>query len=146
MSVRISDLGLVAAGGFVGTLGRYLLGLAIDSPSGFPLAMFAANVSGAFLIGLLVACLAYTEGPRWRSLRLLLGTGVLGGFTSYSALAVGTSELLLDPSRSDGAGVWLALTYGVGTLLAGLVASGMGLLAGKVLRKLMLTPLHEGAQ
>jgi CrcB protein len=123
---------LVFLGGAVGTGLREALALTFPpADGGFPLTILLVNVTGAFVLGALLGALA-RRGPdtgRRRDLRLLLGTGVLGGFTTYSAFAVDTALLL------DGA-VALALLYVCATLLAGLVASALGLaVAGEPRRR-----------
>lgn len=115
-------LGLVVLGGAAGAATRYGLTLAIDS-SGWPWATWTVNLSGAFLLALLTGWLA-ARGPdagRRRAVRLLLGTGFLGAYTTYSALAVDTERLLAD-------GRWAAaLTYALSTALLGLAATLAGL-------------------
>lgn len=117
-------VGTVAAGGAAGTVARHLL-VGAAAPHGWA-ATLAVNVAGAFLLGVLLERLA-RGGPdtgRRRRLRLLLGTGALGGFTTYSGIAV---EVL---ARLD-AGQWAgAAAYGLGTVLAGLAACGAGVLVG----------------
>lgn len=117
---------LVAAGGTVGVLARDLLTRAVGATS-WPVATFAINLVGAFALGLLLASLR-RHGPdagRLLHARLLLGTGVLGGFTTYSALAVGTVELAQDDR------LVAALAYGLGTVVLGLGAVGLGSAAGR---------------
>lgn len=117
---------LVAAGGTAGVLSRDLLTRATGDTS-WPVATFAINLSGAFLLGLLLASLR-RRGPdagRLRHARLLLGTGVLGGFTTYSALAVGAVELARDDRLAA------AAAYAVGTVVLGLVAVALGAAAGR---------------
>lgn len=99
----------VAAGGAVGSLARTGVGLALPGVLGTLL----VNVTGAFLLGLL---LARTTDPRRRA---LLGTGVLGSWTTFSALVVDTDRLL----RSSPA---LALGYLGVSLGAGLLAARAG--------------------
>src|SRR5690349_6619722 len=76
---------MVLVGGGVGALARYILGLAIAERIGgrFPLGTLVINVTGSFLIGLLMTL--FTERlqphPNWR---LLLVVGVLGGYTTFS--------------------------------------------------------------
>lgn len=70
---------LVAGGGAAGTMARYGLALALPD---LVLATLLTNLLGCLLLGLLVGT---TGSPRWR---LVLGTGVLGGFTTMSTLAV----------------------------------------------------------
>jgi CrcB protein len=107
----------IAAGGVVGALARY--GLAEAWPhqvGGFPWATFVTNVAGCFLIGVLLARIT----PRSHQLlRPFLGTGVLGGFTTFSTFAVDTDRLLPDHAV-------VALVYFFGTLAAALVAVWAG--------------------
>ncbi|MDH2444750.1 CrcB family protein [Amnibacterium sp. CER49] len=114
-------LAVVLVGGTVGTAVRAAIGL-IPLPADVPIATPAINVAGAFALGLLLAALA-RRGPDTgsrRTLRLLLGTGLLGGFTTYSTLAVDTAGLV-------GAG---GLVAGIGsalvTVIAGLGGAALG--------------------
>ena len=76
---------LVSAGGVVGALARYGLGVAWPHPPhGFPWATWAVNVSGSFLIGVLMTALAH----RHPYLRLFLGVGLLGGYTTFATSIV----------------------------------------------------------
>lgn len=116
---------VVLLGGIVGTSARYALKVALPA-DGWPWGTWTVNIAGAFLLGLIVAGLA-SRGPdvgRRRTLRLLLGTGVMGSFTTYSSLAVETERLLA------GGRVGLGLAYAGTTLLIGLAASLAGLLLG----------------
>lgn len=106
---------LVAAGGTVGTAARLGLGLALPDAGGVPVAVLVANVVGALLIGVLAARI-----PASTDLRLLLGTGVLGGFTTYSAFMTGSVELWADAPA-------LAFAYAAGSLVLGLGAAALGL-------------------
>ncbi|WP_045262604.1 fluoride efflux transporter FluC [Microbacterium oxydans] len=110
---------LVAAGGTVGTAARLGLGLMLPDAGGFPVAVLVANVVGALLIGLLAARL-----PATAELRLALGTGVLGGFTTYSAFMTGTLSLWADEPV-------VAVAYAVGSLALGLAAAALGLRIGR---------------
>ena len=78
---------VIALGGFAGGDARYALGLAWpDKPGAFPWTTFGINVSGAFVLALLlVLILEAWEAPTW--LRPLAGTGFLGAFTTFSAVA-----------------------------------------------------------
>lgn len=125
----LSGAGLVFAGGAIGTLARFGLDAVLGERFGIPFGILVINLAGAFLLGLLVAGLAPDGGDEWRATRLLLGTGVLGGFTTYSALATGTAELLL------GGEPWLALVYGGLTILLGGLASWLGVLSGLALSR-----------
>ena len=121
--LQVGGIALVFAGGFAGTVLRAWLQETVPTATavllqGVPLTTLAINVVGSFLLGWLVVAWA-----RRTRLRLLLGTGLLGGFTTYSALSADTVELL-------GAGrVGVAALYGVGTVVLGLVAAAAGMAA-----------------
>lgn len=108
---------VVFAGGVLGTAVRAALESALPAqPGGWPWTTFAINVSGSFLLGLLLETLSRRgpdAGPR-RYLRLGLGTGVMGGYTTYSTFAVEAAEL----GRAGSLG--LVLLYGAGSVLLGL--------------------------
>lgn len=89
--LRPSLVGLVVLGGTVGTAVRDRLETAFATPAGqLPWATFGINVSGAFLLGFLLEILALVapEGRRRRALQLTFGTGLLGGYTTYSTFVV----------------------------------------------------------
>lgn len=109
---------LVAAGGTLGTAARLALGLLLPD-DGFPISILIANILGALLIGVLAARL-----PSSSEVRLLLGTGVLGGFTTYSAFMTGTLALWADAPA-------LGAAYAVGSLALGLAAAALGLRLGR---------------
>ena len=114
---------LVFVGGALGTLGRYLIGLALpQQPVGLPLSTFVVNLVGAFALGLLIEGLlrgGNDEGWRQR-VRLLLGPGFLGGFTTYSSLCVET-VLLAQRGHEVAGGV-----YVLASLLLGVAAAAAG--------------------
>jgi CrcB protein len=121
--LRWRYLGLVAAGGAVGTALREALSLLVPPVGGIDIAVLGINIVGAFALGVLLEHLARRgtdEGGR-RTARLLLGTGVLGGFTTYSALAADTS-LLFAADRA-----WLALAYSLGSVVLGGLAAWAGI-------------------
>ena len=116
----------VALGGAFGSVARYGAGLAARQLApGWPWGTLFVNVLGSFAIGLLFAWFAARPAPEW--VRLGLITGVLGGFTTFSAFSVETLELL----RSGGASA--ALVYVAVTLVAGLAACAAGLWMGRLL-------------
>jgi CrcB protein len=120
--LSVGNVALVAAGGAVGTGLRYLITLVVPRWAGMPVATFAINVLGAFLLGVLLELLAdRTLDTGWsRRIRLGVGTGGLGGFTTYSALATDTATLAIThPGRAAG--------YAVGTVLIGAIASAVGI-------------------
>lgn len=119
-------LGAVALGGVLGSLGRWALAEALPHADGsIPWATFAVNVTGAFAMGLLVTYLVDRPGVH-RLARPFVGVGVLGGWTTFSALAVETVRL------AEGAHVQVALAYVAGTFLAGVLAVGAGLGLGRL--------------
>lgn len=118
-NVHLRRILLVAAGGTIGTAARLGLGLVIPDQGGLPVAVLLANVLGALLIGVLAARL-----PASAELRLMLGTGVLGGFTTYSAFMTGTLTLWAEAPL-------LAAAYAAGSLVLGLGAAALGLRLGK---------------
>ena len=78
---------LVMAGAAIGGLARYLASVAIDNrfPGKFPLGTVIVNITGCFLIGVVLTILTdRTASPNWR---LLLVVGVLGGYTTFSSFA-----------------------------------------------------------
>jgi CrcB protein len=124
-----SDVLLVAAGGAAGTALRYLVTSAAPSGAGLPAAVLAINVLGAGLLGALLEVLT-GSGPdagTSRRIRLLMGTGVLGGFTTYSTLATDTLFLL-------GTSPALALGYAIATIVVGGAASIAGIWCARRLR------------
>ncbi|RMB77504.1 CrcB family protein [Rhodococcus sp. SBT000017] len=131
LHVRPTPIVAVGIGGLVGTTCRSQLGLLFPHASGgWPLTTFAINIVGAFLLGVLLEGLSRL-GPdtHWRQqVRLLVGTGMLGSFTTYSALAADTDLLL------RGHQWWPAVSYAAGTVLAGLVATAAGIALAARLR------------
>ena len=115
---------LIVVGGTAGTAARAALEQAFPaSPAGVSWVTLIINVTGSFLLGVLLDALARTgpdEGRR-RAIRLTLGTGVLGGFTTYSTFMLETVDRL-----RDGHAV-LAGAYLVGSIALGLAAAGAGL-------------------
>lgn len=116
---------VVAAGGVLGSLGRWGLDLAVPSADReLPWATLAVNGLGSLLIGLLMVLVTDVR-PDQRYLRPFWGVGVLGGFTTFSAFAVELRALL------DAGDTGLAAAYLLGTLVLGLGAVTAGLLLGR---------------
>lgn len=119
-------LALVIAGGAVGSLARYLLLLATPGPEGIQiLTIFAINVIGSVLLGLLVGHTRTAPDPDVaHRRRLFLGTGVLGGFTTYSTFA-------LQVVTAAGDGAWyLATLYPALSVVLGVTGARWGLRRG----------------
>lgn len=124
--LRPGALVLVFLGGCTGTGARVMLTDAMPLVGGVPAVTVGINVIGAFFLGLLLEALIRrgpdTRAPR--SLRLLLGTGFLGGFTTYSALSLDTAVLLTEGRPG------LAALYGLGSVVLGLLAAAGGIACG----------------
>lgn len=125
--LRVDDLLTVVAGGAVGSLSRYGVGLLLPATGVLDWPLLTVNIVGALCLGLLLGGLTRHSGagadpPSHRRLRLLLGTGFLGGLTTYSALAVGA----LDPIGTSVRAVLQLVLIVVG----GVVAAGAGMLLG----------------
>ncbi|WP_117212657.1 fluoride efflux transporter CrcB [Allorhizocola rhizosphaerae] len=114
--IRWPVLAAVFIGGMLGGLARYGLTVAWPPPpGGFPWATFGINLSGCLLIGVLMA--AITDlWPSRTLLRPFWGTGVLGGYTTFSTYIV-DAQHLLDHARAGVALIYLAATIG-GALIA----------------------------
>lgn len=117
----------VVVGGGIGAGIRYLLGAWVQGMvgAGFPWGTFLVNITGAFLIGIV---LTFVEtGSLSGEQRLFLAVGVLGGYTTFSTLSYDTIQLML------GGEVAAALLNSFGQTAAGLLAAWLGIVAARVL-------------
>ena len=117
-----ANIALVAVGGAAGTGLRYWINAVVPHWVGVPVATLGINVVGAFLLGVLLELLAESsQDSGWsRRVRLGIGTGGLGGFTTYSALATDTVTLAAThPGWAAG--------YALATVIIGAVASLAGI-------------------
>lgn len=122
---------LVGVGGFLGANARFLVarGVGVLFDTRFPLGTFVINVSGSFLLGVLGIILAQKMMPSSEAVRLALGVGFLGAFTTFSTFEFETHALLED-------GSWLLASANMaGSLFVGLLA----LRAGMVMARTWLT-------
>jgi CrcB protein len=119
---------LVVLGGAAGTAARYLLGVSVQAAFGptFPVGTLTVNLIGSFLISMFMV-LGVDKGLISTPVRIVLCTGVLGGFTTYSSFNFETLRL------------WQQGALGLGFLNVGLtvvgclVAGALGLLTGRLL-------------
>jgi fluoride exporter len=113
----------VASGGALGSAARYGLGLAALRflGGGFPWATLGVNVLGGLAMGVLTA----RVGVQHESLRFVLGVGVLGGFTTFSAFSLETVRLLAQQPGH-------AILYVLASVVLSVSACGAGLVLGRV--------------
>ncbi len=122
-SISAAQAGAVALGAAVGALLRWWAGLAFNGLwSGFPLGTLIVNAVGGLLIG--VAMVWFARSPH-ELLRLLLVTGLLGGFTTFSSFSAESLGLL---QRGD---VGLALLHSAAHLLGALACCALGYMVGR---------------
>jgi len=116
----------IGIGGFVGAVARYGIAVWVGQRWGrsFPLGTFVINVSGSFLIGLLMTLMAerFTENPQWR---LLLVVGFLGAYTTFSTFEYETGALLKD-------GEW---TFAMLNIILSVVVGFIALKLGEIIAK-----------
>lgn len=115
---------LVGVGGASGCLARFLLEQAWGGWHTVVVGQAFANVTGALALGLLTAWSARTRSPHRRRISLLLGTGLLGGWTTYSGLALQTL------TTAEGVGVPAGLLVLLGSVVAGVLAAAAGVRLG----------------
>jgi CrcB protein len=122
MSSVLAWLG-VGVFGAIGSWARFHVGLIVAArrPSDFPFGTFVVNLTGGFLLGLLTG-LSVTGDAL-----LVFGTGLLGGYTTFSTWMVEAERLGED-------GEWtLMWGYLLGSMLAGVAATGLGWLTGEAI-------------
>ena len=125
LSQPVRRILLIAVGGALGTLARYELGRAVAvSATGFPWATFAANISGSFLLGVILTVVA-ERWPPTRYVRPFAAIGFCGGFTTFSTFTVEAVRRtqLGDPQ--------VAVVYLLASLAAGVTAVGLGVLLAR---------------
>ncbi|MDR3140354.1 MAG: fluoride efflux transporter CrcB [Tannerellaceae bacterium] len=123
----IKQLILVGVGGGAGSIFRYLASLVVNKyfhPAHFPLATFVVNITGCFLIGLLIG-LSVRYELFDRELKLLLVTGFCGGYTTFSTFSSENLRLL------EMQNYYILFTYVTGSILIGLLAVWLGFLLAK---------------
>jgi len=114
---------LVFLGGGIGAATRHGINLTVSRLLGtaFPWSTFIINISGSTLMGLIAGFFAFRAGAGWsQDLRLFLTTGILGGYTTFSAYSL-DAALLFESGRS-----FAALAY----IVLSVVLAILGLFAG----------------
>jgi CrcB protein len=112
-------LGVTVAGGAIGVFTRALLIAPADDPAVVPWVTLGINVAGSLILGIVVGWL----DDRRPLARAFLGTGILGGFTTYSAFAVATALWVTTP--------WLAAGLAGASVIAGVAGALAGLFLGR---------------
>lgn len=118
---------LVGVGGFVGANARFILARGVGAlfETRFPLGTFIVNMSGSFLLGVLGTIVAHKVMPNSEAIRLALGVGFLGAFTTFSTFEMETHALFED-------GSWLMAALNMAaSLLVGLIALRAGIVVAK---------------
>jgi CrcB protein len=121
--LRFRLIATVGIGGAIGSAARYGVQQWFPATTGFPWSTFTVNLAGALILGVLLELLT-RSGPDTggrRQLRLLVGTGLCGGLTTYSTFAVEAD--LLVRRHADG----LAATYAISSIVAGLAVAALGI-------------------
>jgi CrcB protein len=110
---------LVALGGAVGSVARYLMASSIQTATGwdFPLGTVLVNILGCFLIGILYVLLVARPDPR-HDLRALLMVGVMGGFTTFSSFSLETVTMAMNGNYT---GATLNVVISVAACLVGTI-------------------------
>jgi CrcB protein len=118
---------MVGIGGFVGSISRYGLSKWADSrrPGWFPAGTFMVNILGSFLLGILWGT-GFKDPVWWDSAVLLLGTGFLGSFTTFSTFSIEVVGLM----RRER--FLMVVKYPLITLLVGTSAAALGIIASGV--------------
>lgn len=107
---------VVGAGGFIGAVCRYLIGLIpLNEGGAFPIKTFLINIAGSFLIGVIAALALKNSALNPRAV-LFLKVGICGGFTTFSSFALETGDLI------KGGNIHIALLYAVLSSVIGVLA------------------------
>jgi CrcB protein len=123
----MNKLIFVALGGGAGAVARYLVGtqtLRLWGPN-WPYGTFTVNILGGLLMGALAGYLAHKGGADQERWRLLIGVGVLGGFTTFSAFSLETALMLEKKAYGT------AMTYAAASVVLSVTAIFAGLMIAR---------------
>lgn len=111
---------LVGLGGFIGSILRLLISEFVQTKSlgSFPYGTLVVNIIGCFLIGLVFSIVE--KGALSAELRFFIATGIIGGFTTYSAFSYETFSLLRDGQ------IWAGISYILLSIVLGLLSTMAG--------------------
>ena len=121
---------IVFLGGGIGAAIRHLVNLAVGRLAGtnFPFGIMAINITGSILMGLAAGYFAFKASAEWsQSARLFVTTGLLGGYTTFSAFSL---DAMLLYERGE---VLTALVYVVGSVVLSILGLAFGLYAVRML-------------
>jgi CrcB protein len=126
---QLDILAVIALGGGLGSVARYLLSTALPvRPGHFPWATFLINLSGCLLLGALMVFVLEIWPPR-RYLRPFAGIGILGGFTTFSTFAVEIRGLAAHDAWA------LADAYALNSLVGGVAAVWCGITLARLIAR-----------
>ena len=115
---------LVFVGGAFGAMCREFVMLSVPRlADGFPMDIFVANIVAAFLLGLATSLFKSNRINQY--VHVMVGTGIMGGLSTFSSFVFGAVEMMTDPS-----GVLVSICYLVASLVVGFAAVELGLFAG----------------
>jgi CrcB protein len=119
---------LIFVGGGIGSMLRHAVNQTTAAVLGvnFPFGTLLVNIIGSFIVGLLAGWFALRGGSSSQSLRLFLTTGIVGGFTTFSAFTLDTA-LLWERGQ-----LGVAALYALGTIAAGLLSLCAGLVIVRI--------------
>jgi fluoride exporter len=125
--LTFSIIMLIGAGGFLGTIARFLMVQLVDArfSSQYPLGTLAVNITGCFIIGFVHGM--NNDHLLEKNWRLFLTTGFCGGFTTFSAFALENVKFLEQKMIAP------FLVYITASVVLSIVAAVLGALAGKLL-------------
>jgi CrcB protein len=123
--VRASVVAVVALGGVVGTLARYAVSRIVHvAPGSFPWSTLTVNVTGSFILGLLLTLMVH-RWPPTRYARSFLAVGILGAYTTFSTYMT-DADVLVKDRHAD-----IAALYVIASLVLGIAAVSLGILLGR---------------